>query len=204
MSNSESSTKVCSKCGVSKPKSEFNKRINRPIGITSSCKSCVKIAKLEYRRTEKGVFADIYNKQKERSRDRGHQPPNYTKQQLSIWIKSQPNFQELWDNWVKSGYKKMLKPSCDRADDYRGYCLTRLRLMSWGAHNKKSYLDRKNGVNRKGTVAVIGINIITKNTVKFYSISEANRKLNISISNIASCCRGNRKSAGGYTWEYIA
>lgn len=28
-------------------------------------------------------------------------------------------------------------------------------------------------------------------------------ELNIDFSNLASCCRGKRKSAGGYIWRYV-
>jgi len=38
---------------------------------------------------------------------------------------------------------------------------------------------------------------------KFNSITEASEKLNISHSNICSVCKGNRKSAGGYTFKYL-
>ena len=33
-------TKVCSKCRIEKPKTEFHKRNVRPIGVTSWCKQC--------------------------------------------------------------------------------------------------------------------------------------------------------------------
>lgn len=34
------------------------------------------------------------------------------------------------------------------------------------------------------------------------AISDATRLLGINTSNIAQCCRGKRKSAGGYIWKY--
>ena len=35
-------TKVCSKCSVDKPLSEYHKRSNRPCGVRSQCKECYK------------------------------------------------------------------------------------------------------------------------------------------------------------------
>lgn len=35
------------------------------------------------------------------------------------------------------------------------------------------------------------------------SANEAGRKTGISFVHICDCCRGDRKTAGGYTWEYI-
>jgi len=34
-------TKVCTGCGVEKPRSEYHKRPEKPIGIKSQCKECV-------------------------------------------------------------------------------------------------------------------------------------------------------------------
>jgi hypothetical protein len=34
------------------------------------------------------------------------------------------------------------------------------------------------------------------------SIANASRELKINRGNIISCCKGNRKSAGGYVWKY--
>jgi hypothetical protein len=36
--------KKCTKCGVEKPLSEFQKRADRPIGFTSACKVCIKLS----------------------------------------------------------------------------------------------------------------------------------------------------------------
>ena len=37
----------------------------------------------------------------------------------------------------------------------------------------------------------------------FPSAHEAGRQLGISNSHISDCCRGNRKTCGGYHWRYI-
>lgn len=37
---------------------------------------------------------------------------------------------------------------------------------------------------------------------KFYGTQEAYRKTGIKQGHIAECCRGERKSAGGYKWKY--
>ena len=42
------------------------------------------------------------------------------------------------------------------------------------------------------------------NFVKEFSyISEASRELNIACQSISACCKGRRKSAGGYVWKYL-
>lgn len=37
---------------------------------------------------------------------------------------------------------------------------------------------------------------------KWYSISDIERELGIHTTQVSGCCRGNRKSAGGYLWKY--
>ena len=49
---------------------------------------------------------------------------------------------------------------------------------------------------------VIGINLINGLIVEFPSTCEAERVMNIKRSNICQCCKGKRKSAGGYRWFY--
>ena len=39
---------------------------------------------------------------------------------------------------------------------------------------------------------------------KFSSIKEASEKTGINASNIVQVCKGNRLTAGGYSWEYIS
>ena len=41
-----------------------------------------------------------------------------------------------------------------------------------------------------------------KIVAEFYGLSEASRKTNISVSNICNCCKGKKKTAGGYQWKY--
>jgi len=44
----------------------------------------------------------------------------------------------------------------------------------------------------------------TKESIKIYdSISDASLQTDIPISNIVEVCKGRRKSAGGYSWEYV-
>ena len=38
--------------------------------------------------------------------------------------------------------------------------------------------------------------------VIYYGLSEASRQTGIALSNICNCCKGKRKTAGGYIWRY--
>lgn len=49
---------------------------------------------------------------------------------------------------------------------------------------------------------VIGIHKVTGLILEFSSTMEAERITNIPNGNISKCCKGRRKSAGGYIWMY--
>ena len=52
---------------------------------------------------------------------------------------------------------------------------------------------------------VAAINIDSNEVVSIYnSTREAERQMGIPHTNIGECCRGVRKTAGGYKWKYIA
>lgn len=157
---------------------------------------------LKYYRSINGVIKTIYGAQKHSSKRRNHELPSYTKQELKDWILSQPNFQELYDNWGKSGYEKDLKPSVDRLKDNLPYTLKNIRLTIWSKNNEKGNSDRRNGVNNKTSKKVSKYDLNGNFIESFYSIAEAYRKTGIYHSNISDCCNGKRKSAGKYIWKY--
>lgn len=170
----------------------------------------------EYKYTFRGYLTQLYSSQKSSSKKRGHQPPNYTKEELGQWIKSQPNFQKLWDNWIMSNYDKMLFPSCDRTSDKLGYDLNRLQLLSWREHRKKTFKDMREGklvVKIKPQKPVMQMDLNGNFIEKFISIREAERQTNISSTSISLVCLGKQKkdglgnyytpqTAGGFKWKY--
>lgn len=166
-----------------------------------------------YFKTKKGISTAIYNDQKKRSRKLGYPIPNYTLLEFRKWLFSQPNFEQLFWEWTMSGNDKWLKPSADRLNDYLPYTFDNLRLVTWMTNKLRYHLDAKNGINNKMAKSVIGTHKITGESVNFYSISDAGRKLGIKKSHISGCClckiykdgKGinyTMKSAGGYKWRF--
>ena len=194
--------KECNKCGILKDFTRFYKSKSNIGGLQHSCKECYKSHTSDYSKTTYGFITKIYGSQVSRSKKRGHQPPNYTKIELRDWVLSQPKFNLLWSNYVNSNYSKMLAPSCDRTDDYQGYDLNRLTLMTWGENNDKSKKDTRNGVLTKTLRVVLQY---TKEGVllkEWYSMAEAARKTGIAHQNISKCCRGKLKTSGGFIWKH--
>ena len=71
------------------------------------------------------------------------------------------------------------------------------RAISYGV--KKSWLDGSHDSIKK---PVIGINEKSGAVVVFESASEAARATGVKDSNVCRVCRGERRTAGGYSWRY--
>jgi hypothetical protein len=194
--------KVCSICQEIKPLSFFNNHKTTLDGLRYLCKQCEKIARKNYLRTKKGLVSQIYATQRKSSKKRGHQNPSYVNSELYKWMISQVNFEELYLNWIKSDYSKDLRPSVDRLDDYKGYSLSNIRLITWIENNNKGYRDSKNGINNKGSRSVIQLSLDNEILGDFYSMTIAGKTLSVSLGNINSCCNNKRKTAGGFKWKY--
>lgn len=60
----------------------------------------------------------------------------------------------------------------------------------------------KFGTESPTSKPVIGINKTTGEKVTFSCAVEAYRKLKIAFQSISACCKGRKKTAGGYYWHY--
>jgi len=192
------STKNCSSCHKEKPYSEFGKVSSVKSGLNSRCKACVR----DKSRTKTELIKKIYRKQRCSSVRRGHKKPDYSCDDLIYWAMSQPVFHELYDKWLESGYEKNLTPSFDRTDDYQGYSLDRLRVVTWHENFKRSHRDRINGVNNKASKSVKQYSIDNVFIKEYFSIMQAGRITGTQSSHITACCKGKRGASGGFKWKY--
>lgn len=200
--------KTCLRCNLSLPLNNFHSRTHiskytgKPaIHYSSYCKSCNKEICKERRQSKSGLFDTIYNGQLGSSKKRGHAPPEYTKEQLTLWIETQPNFSELYTSWVNSKYNRWLKPSVDRLDETLPYSLSNLRLVTWRG-NAEAFKQKKikEGVGDCKAVHQYHDGVLI-NT--FHSLAEASRKTGAAAGNILRCCRGEYKTSKGFVWRYV-
>ena len=194
----------CVKCGEEKPISHYPLKKCRTDGIDSSCKECVSLSQRTYRRSTLGVATLIHTNQKRNSKRRGHAAPNYTRDELLEWLLAQPNFERLYDDWIGSGYTKLMKPSVDRLDDYKGYSFDNIQLMTWGENKAKGHEDSKNGINNKRSRAVLQYSVDGEFIKEYYSMSQASREVGILCECICGVCNGRYgyKTAGGFKWVH--
>lgn len=187
-------------CKEEKELTGFHKQSNCKDGHSTICKLC----KINLTRKLPFVITLMYNAQVSSSKRRGHAPPEYTKDSLLSWLVGQPLFERLWNEWVDSGHLKHMKPSVDRIDDYKGYSMDNIQLMTWGENNKKGRDDVLRGVNNKKSKPTSQYEKDGTFIAKFHSACEAGRVIGRSNaqSNITQCCKGNVKYAYGFMWRY--
>jgi len=195
--------KKCTKCLKNKKLDKFIVKKSNIDGYEKKCKKCNRVRLMLYYKTETGLISKIYKTQKESSKKRGHINPTYTLLELLDWIYTKPTFKSLFKAWVDSDYLKAYRPSIDRKDDYIGYTLDNIQLMSWDENRIKSYTDKVEGRNNKVNKAVSQFTKCGKFISNYHSLAEASRCVpNTSFSHIGAVCRGDRKTCGGFKWEF--
>lgn len=144
----------------------------------------------------------ILYSQRRVSKQRGHSPPEYSKQEFIDWCLKSEKFQTLYKNWVASGFETKLAPSIDRINCKIPYSFDNIQVMTWKENRDKGHLERKLGTDG----VAIKVNKISLSDGllldKYISISEASVKNKIPSGNITNSCMGKRSSAGGFKWEY--
>ena len=165
------------------------------------CVKCAKIKDINYRHSKIGIISKLYSHQKETSKKRNYCKPTYTKEWLHNWLLSNPEFHRIYDIWVISNYKKDLKPSVDRKDDYLGYTEYNIQLMTWGENRKKCDIDQIEGRNNKNSKSVSQFDKEGNLIATYHSIIHASRVTGILKSGIGKCYNGKRKFSGGFAWH---
>ncbi len=147
-----------------------------------------------YNKTKRGIINRVYNHQKSSSKIRGHNPPDYTFDELYEWVIFQSNFKELYNNWVKNGYQKDFTPSIDRLDESKGYSFNNIQLVTWKENYMKEAEKNKRKVNQ--------YTINGKYVRTWGSIKEASENLSINHASISCVCYFKNKTAGGFVWRF--
>ena len=194
--------KKCTACETEKSLNEFPNRALSPDGKAYRCRLCVKKFNLEFRRSVTGLVRSIYLHQKENSVKRGHPIPEYSYDELYTWILVQENFTTLYAEWKDAGYNTKLVPSVDRLDDYEGYNLTNIRVVTWDENRSKLHVDVRAGRNTKATRQVTQHQKDGTLVAGYHSMSEAARAVNGSAGAVQHCCEGRRKTHKLFVWKY--
>jgi hypothetical protein len=153
-------TKQCFKCKQEKTLDCFYKHPDMPDGTVNKCKECNKADvqnnyakkrdyykeydKRRYREDEKRLIQHKYKDIVNRSNNRGSHKYSVNgmkylskKSFLTWWKKNQPKYQELYEEWKKSGYTRKLAPSIDRIDSKKGYFPANMQWLTLSENCKK-------------------------------------------------------------------
>ena len=99
------------------------------------------------------------------------------------------------------------KPQVNHKDGNKeDCCISNLEWNTNGENGKHAYdtgLRRKRFGKEHFKAKAVEQYDLEGNLVKVWnSIADIERQLNIKHTNICKCCKGNRKTTGGYTWRY--
>ncbi len=131
-------------------------------------------------RTHQALIGRIYSNQIHNSKQREHNKPNYTKEELTTWLLNQDTFHELFTKWKQSNYAKDLTPSCDRLHDDKCYSLNNLQVTTWlFNHSKQKTKDSK---------LVIQHVISTNEVITHSSVTQASKYNKCSRGSIYKTC----------------
>lgn len=192
---------VCNCCKVNQPISNFGNRTDFKEKKLKVCRDCANIKAEAYRKSKLGLVNYIYHNQRLISKNKGVEPPAYSKQELSDWFYAQPNFEELYTNWEKGGYTKDTKPSVDRLDDSIGYNLNNIRLVSFRENVEKQYDKIRSGEKVTIHKKVNQYDLEGKYLNTYISIAEAKRAVGKKGIDIRGAVLGNIKTSGGFLWR---
>lgn len=203
--------KHCIDCNQHKPYSEFVPKNSCKDGYEIRCRTCRSIR--FNRSTPDKLIRKIYRTQTMSSISRGHTMPNYTLEDLSLWVQSQPNFQQLWNAFVASNYSKELIPSVDRLDDTLPYTFNNIQLTTWQVNRNNGAIAKSQGIG-VDLRAVVAYNIDGTLYKTFISIMEAVRHIDGRMWGVASVANGTPVKDGkgklyqpktykGFIWKWL-
>jgi len=92
-------------------------------------------------------------------------------------VYKQPNFEELYNNWVKHGYDKWYKPSVDRLNDDKGYSFSNIQLVTWKENSDKQH--------KVDSIPIKVVDTTTGNTTICKSKTEVRKKFKTDRRTIA-------------------
>jgi hypothetical protein len=194
--------KTCKTCKEALPLTEFSRAPSNKDGKSNKCKKCTTEFTRNYSRTATGLASAIRGSQVVSSRKRSHPPPTYTKAELLDWM-IKNGLDKLLKQWELSNYSKDLTPSVDRLDDFKGYSLDNIQLVTWAENRDKLYIQRKSCKRiTKQNRFVQQFTLDGEFVAEYASISAAARATNIQRTNINACCTGRDWQAGGYKWAH--
>ena len=182
-------TKICTKCLEEKTLDLFYRKKKRSLKWRmSACKVCSEKNRKEYYRTKEWLIKRMRKDQVSRCRKVWMDPVEYSKEEFRDRVLSQPHYNALYKDWVKSWYNIDSRPSIDRLDDYKTYSLDNIQLITRKENNEKWRRDKIIWRNRKWCKRVYQFDKDKKLIWEYFSAAHAWRITWAGKSHIGDCC----------------
>lgn len=188
----------CSRCKKQKTASEMKKSKSR----SYVCKNCHAESMISYYQSAKGLITRIYANQRESCRNRKHQYPLYSKNELSAFLLSNKTFLSLFVDWASSGYKKNLAPSLDRIDESKTYSFDNIRIVTFEENMTTHAEMTKKGIgsSAKQCKPVLQFAMDGNFVKEYISVNAARRETG--ILGIPHSLKGRHTHAGHFIWKF--
>jgi len=187
--------KQCISCNNIKDDALFDSGSNQ-------CKDCRRAAQRTIDKSKEGVIKRIYNEQLKNSRKRSHPAPSYTSADLVEFVVSHDTYENMYSQWVDSGYNRKHRPSIDRVDALLPYTMDNIELTTWDINIKRAHTDMRQDKLKTGfnKVAVEQYTLDGLFVAGYISQLEAARATGINNTDISKAILGVSMQAGGFQW----
>ena len=183
-----------------KEKSKINYKKNR--------KKILKTAKIQ-RRTKNGLISAMWYSMNNASKQRKHQPPNFTFKEFKNWtlIINEKKFKKLYNKWKNSNYNTYLRPSVNRLNDYKSYYFKNMELVTWKINQDKGYKSKKciearQQAGKKNGKIIYQYTLNGKFIKEFSSSREASKILKIHNTGILKACQRKYTQTNSFLWRF--
>lgn len=178
--------KLCSKCGIEKPLSEFHKNKLKKDKYDCYCKKCKH--NLGKKRKKKFPYKSHFVELQRRCLNKNCKDyKNYGGRDIRCLITEE----EIKKLWFRDKAYLMKKPSIDRIDNDGDYKYDNCR-----------FIELRENVRKAQQKAVLQYTLDGKLIKEWESISNVENFLNLKSSSIGKTCRLEQSQSYGYVWKY--
>ena len=156
---------------------------------------------LNWRRSKKGLSYRIFLEQEKSSKKRGHPPPSYSLSELRAWFATNLDFDIMYTVWVSSNFDPLLRPTCDRYNNFRPYSFSNICVKTLANNREKHHKDVLNGIDQRTCKGVTQYSLDGVWIQYFYSQQAASRATGATTKGIRRVCQGLQTHAKGFLWE---
>lgn len=152
------------------------------------------------KQTLKGYLTQAFSSVRYKSKRRGEDYPNFTKNEFILWMHKN-NVYLKWLEYIESDYDINKKPSVDRIDDYKPYTFDNMQLITWKENRLKGVNGEKHHLschNRQNMKKVKIVNVFGETIKTFDSVIDCAEFLGVHKVSVSRVLCGKRKSIKGY------